>query len=130
MSLKNSWLFPALEAIHLAGLALSIGAIVLINLRLLEWILGERTVSEVEALARPWIRRGIATMLVTGPILFTADIQRYLHNPAFLVKMAILVAAFICQFGLHPGKRSAAISLVLWSAVVLAGRAIADFDIY
>jgi len=127
---KNTWLFPALESVHVAGLALLVGAIVLLDLRMLGWILRQCTILEVDAQARPWIRRGLATMLVTGPILFAADTTRYLRNPAFLVKMAILLAALVCQFGLRRGRLTAAISLVLWTSVVLAGRAIADFDVF
>ena len=130
MNLKNSWLFPALESVHVAGLALLVGALVLLNLRVLGWALRERTIDEVAAQVRPWTHRGLAAMLLTGPILFAADASRYLHNPAFLFKMAVLALALVCQFAWRRGRFSAAISLVLWTAVVLAGRAIADFDIF
>ena len=130
MTLTNSWLFPALESLHVAGLALLVGAIVLLDVRLLGWALRQRTVAEVEAQLRPWVRRGLAAMLITGAILFSADPTRYLHNPAFLVKMAILLLALVCQFALRRARLTAALSLVLWTCVVLAGRAIADFDIF
>lgn len=130
MTLKNSWLFPALQSVHVAGLALLVGAIVLLDLRLLGWALRRQTAQEVAAQVRPWIRRGLATMLITGPILFSADIARYLHNPAFLFKMAVLLLALICQFALRRGRITAILSLLLWTCVVLAGRAIADFDIF
>ena len=130
MNLKNSWLFPALESVHVAGLALLVGAIVLLDLRLLGWALRQSPVEEVEAQVRPWTRRGLATMLITGPVLFAADVTRYLHNPAFLLKMALFAVALVCQFRLRRGRLSAAVSLVLWTSVVLAGRAIADFDIF
>ena len=130
MALKNSWLFPALQSVHVAGLALLVGAIVLLDLRLLGWALPRQTVPEVTAHVRPWIRWGLATMLITGPILFLADIARYLHNPAFLFKVAVLLLALLCQFVLRRGRLTAVLSLVLWTCVVLAGRAIADFDIF
>ena len=93
MTLKDSWLFPALQSVHVAGLALLVGAIVLLDLRLLGYVLRQQTVPEVSAQLRPWIHRGLATMLVTGLILFSADTARYLRNPAFLFKMAILLLA-------------------------------------
>jgi hypothetical protein len=130
VTLKNSWLFPALQSVHVAGLALLVGAIVLLDLRVLGWALRQRPVAEVEAQVRPWSRRGLALMLITGPILFAADASRYLHNPAFLIKMAVLLVALVCQFALRRGRLAAVLSLVLWTCVVLAGRAIADFDIY
>jgi len=127
---KNSWLFPALQSLHVAGLALLVGTIVLLDLRLLGWALRQQTVAEVAAQVRPWIHRGLATMLITGPFLFAVDTTRYLHNPAFLIKMAVLTLALVCQFALRRRRLTAVISLVLWTCVVLAGRAIADFDIY
>jgi hypothetical protein len=130
VTLKNSWLFPALQSVHIAGLALLVGAIVLLDLRLLGWALRQQSVSHVGAQVRPWIHRGLAIMLITGPILFSADAARYLHNPAFLFKMAVLLLVLACQFALRRGRLTALISLVLWTCVVLAGRAIADFDIY
>jgi hypothetical protein len=128
--IKNSWLFPALQSVHVAGLALLVGTLVLLDLRLLGWALRRHTVPELEAQIRPWSRRGLAIMLTTGPVLFAADSTRYLHNPAFLFKMAVLLLALICQFALRRGRLSAFLSLVLWTGAVIAGRAIADFDIF
>jgi hypothetical protein len=71
-------------------------------------------------------------MGITGPLLFFSDWHRYLNNPAFLVKMAILSIAVVTHFTLNRTKHrklAAVLSLILWSCVVLAGRAIADFDI-
>ena len=130
MIFNNTWLVPVLQTVHVAGLAALVGAIVLLDLRLLGWALAQFTVSEVERQTRPWIGRGLATMLVTGAILFAADTTRYLRNPAFLTKLVILLLALYCQFALRRRRLTAAVSLVFWTCVVLAGRAIADFDIF
>ena len=70
-------------------------------------------------------------MLLTGAAMFFSDTARYLHNPAFQVKVALLVVALAAHFTLHRrGTRFAAVlSLTLWTCVVLAARAIADFDV-
>ena len=75
-------------------------------------------------------------MLTTGPVMFFSDVPRYLANPAFRVKMAVLVAALISHFTIHRkavragrGRLAAILSMTLWTCVVLGGRAIADFDI-
>ena len=74
---------------------------------------------------------GLAVMLLTGAAMFFSDTTRYLHNPAFQVKVALLVVALAAHFTLHRrGTRFAAVlSLALWTCVVLAARAIADFDV-
>ena len=61
--------------------------------------------------------------------MWFADWERYQRNPAFRVKMALAVVALISYFAPRSHKALAIVSLVLWSLVVLAARAIADFDI-
>ena len=124
MTLENSWLFPIIESIHVMGLAAFVGTIVLADLHTLG------AIPDVGTLKR-WTHAGLAVMLVTGIAMFFSDTARYLHNPAFHVKVAILAVALVAHFTLrHSGTRFTAIlSLVLWSSVVLAARAIADFDV-
>jgi hypothetical protein len=124
MPLENSWLFPVVESIHVIGLAAFVGTVVLEDLR----TLGMRG-PDTENL-KPWTHAGLATMLLTGAAMFFSDTARYLHNPAFHVKVALLVLALVAHFTLRrSGTRFAAVlSLALWTCVVLAARAIADFD--
>ena len=79
----------------------------------------------------PWTRAGLAVMLATGVVLFFTDRARYLDNPAFRLKMALVVLALLAHFTIHrqAGRTPAVLSLVLWTSAVLAARAIADFDL-
>jgi len=140
--IKQSWLFPAIQSVHIIGLALLVGTICLVDLRLLGMNLRRHApVSLMSALA-PWTSAGLLIVLITGPLLFGADLSRYVKNPAFVVKMVLFSAALGAHFTLHRTavrdhlerqsrrqKVVALLSLILWSSVVLAGRAIADFDI-
>jgi hypothetical protein len=117
--LKNSWFFPIIQSVHLVGIAMMVGTIILTDLQILG--LQRQTVSA------SWRRAGLAIMLITGPVLFISDIPRYMSNPAFLVKMVVLVLAFTVQR--KQTKFAAVLSIILWSCVVLGGRAIADFDV-
>jgi uncharacterized membrane protein len=133
-ALKDSWIFPFVQSIHLIGIALLVGSIVMVDLRLLGYTLRSRSVSNIAQRFHPWTRTGLAIMLATGPILFFSDITRYAHNPAFVLKMAALALALLFQFTVHAHaerhtKIIAIISIALWTCVVLGGRAIADFDI-
>jgi|SRR5689334_13028428 hypothetical protein len=125
MSLENSWIFPVVESIHVMGLAAFVGATVLEDLRTLE------VVHWNGASLKPWAHSGLAALLLTGFVMFLSDAARYLHNPAFQVKLALLVAALAAHFTVRrPGRRSGAIvSLILWTCVTLAARAIIDFDV-
>jgi hypothetical protein len=117
-------LFPIIEAIHVMGLALSVGSIVLVDLWLLGW--HERPVAK---LAR-WTWAGLAVMLITGAALFLSNVPRYVHNSGFLLKMGLLAVALFAHCTVHrKGSRFAAIlSLVLWSSVVVSSKFIADLD--
>jgi hypothetical protein len=125
MPLENSWIFPVVESIHVIGLAAFVGTIVLEDLR----ALGARFPDTRNL--KPWTHAGLAAMLLTGAVMFLSDSARYLHNPAFHVKLTLLVIALAAHFTIHRrGTRFTAVfSLVLWTCVVLAARAIADFDV-
>ena len=129
MPIKDSLLFPAIQSIHLAGIGLWVGTIVLLDLRALQLTLQRYSILEIRQQLAPWNRAGLAIMLTTGPILFASDVRRYIHNPAFLVKMAALLMAVMFERSEKQTKLAALISIALWTCVVLGGRAIADFDI-
>jgi hypothetical protein len=129
---------PVVESIHLVGVTLLLGTIAVVDLRLLGLSLRHLKVSAVAEAMAPWTAAGMVTVGISGPLLFAWDSSRYVKNPAFLVKLVLLAAALGMHFTIHRrvvrdderrGKLAAMLSLVLWSSVVLAGRAIADFDV-
>ncbi len=113
------------------GLALLVGTITLVDLRTLGLGMRRQTVSELAAQLAPWTRAGLVVMLTTGAVLFSADVTRYDHNPAFRMKMVFLLLALVSHFTIHrhAGKLAAILSLTLWTCVVIGGRGIADFDV-
>jgi len=108
--------------LHLIGMAWWLGPILLSDLGVLGWV------PRVDV--RQFSRAAIALALVTGVMLFSANTGRYVRNPAFLVKMGLLAAAIAVHAVLHvrETRTTAAVSLALWSMVILAGRAVIDFD--
>jgi hypothetical protein len=109
------------------GLALLVGTVAILDFRRLR----SQPASQLAAEFEPWTRAGFVIMLTTGPLLFSADVARYLHNPAFRFKMAFLFLALLSHFTIRrkATRLTAAVSLALWTCVVLGGRGIADFDI-
>jgi hypothetical protein len=139
--IKGSWVFPVIQSIHLIGLTMLVGTIALVDFRLLAPELRRYAATDLASSLAPWTMGGLLTVLVTGPLMFGADLPRYLHNPAFILKMGLLCVALAAHFTLHRSvlrdgavlhstrqKLAAVLSLILWSSLVLAGRAIADFD--
>jgi hypothetical protein len=117
---KDTWLFPIVQSLHVVGLGLMVGTIALGDWRVLRREPGE-------ALGR-WIYWGLALMVATGAAMFFADSKRYLSNPAFSLKMGLVLVGVVYQFLRRPSRWGAYASISLWTAVVLASRLVEDFD--
>jgi hypothetical protein len=124
--LKNTWLFPVVQSLHVVGLAMFAGTVALADYSVLRGRAAQPAVV--------WTNTGLALMLATGFALFGADAARYMTNPAFLLKMGLVVVGLLFHFlgrrssrGLSSRIRSA-LSLALWTAVVVSSRLVEDFD--
>jgi len=130
------WVFPVVESLHFIGLALSVGTIAIVDLRLLGIVLRRQSRGDLAADLEIWTRIGLAVMLTTGPLMFSADAVNYHYNPAFQFKMVCLLLALLFHFTVHRhatrspsasllAKLAGAVSLALWTCVVGGGRMIA-----
>ena len=139
----STWAEPVVETIHVLTLTLFLGFTVLLDLRLLGVSMHRRKVSDVVEELNPWLMGGFLVMIVTGVLLFCGDPVAFYNSIFFKVKMLMLLLAglnvwlFNATVGRKvaeweidaetPGRAKAAavVSLVLWVAIVAAGRAIA-----
>ncbi len=124
------------QLFHIAGLVLLLTSILLVNLRLLGVGLTYFSAPELANYTRPFVFTGLIFLLLSGLFMLIPSAALYEPNPAFWLKMKLLVAALIVQYSVYkrittveaPAPWLAAItaivSLVLWFAVGLAGRAI------
>jgi hypothetical protein len=123
-----TWLFPLLECWHILGFALSVGTIAIIDFRLLGFGMVRQSPAELAKDFAPWTLFGLASMLLSGPLMFATDPDMYYLNHPFQVKMVCLLLAIVIHYTLRrkaiangtAGKGIAYASLVLW-AVVLGG---------
>ncbi|MBI2795657.1 MAG: hypothetical protein HYX65_03005 [Gemmatimonadetes bacterium] len=129
------WLFPVIEAVHLLGLCLLGGALLVVDLRLLGLGLRQQPIAVVARGARPWLVGSVVLMLATGTLLFLSEAVKCYHNPSFWVKITTLPVALVFTFAVRQrlaardtfrtGWRSrllATASLALWFTVAAAGR--------
>jgi hypothetical protein len=128
----HEWAYGATEVLHIGALALSIGTIAAVDLRLIG--AGVRGTS-AEALARelaPWTLAGLTLVIVTGFMIFSTDPLRYYYHPTFRLKMELLVLGLLYQYTLHGmavrpaapitfARVTAIGSLALWVSVVFCG---------
>ena len=132
---ESVWLFPAIEAVHLLGLCLLGGALLVVDLRLMGFGLRNQPVAVIARSARPWLIAGVAVMLSTGVLLFMSEAVKCYYNPSFRVMITTLPFALLFTFAVRERVASregfvtswksrliATVSLMLWLTVAMAGR--------
>ena len=132
--------YPIAETIHLWGLALLFGSIVLVDLRLLG--LGRRMpIALLAHYAVPWSLLGFLIAALSGLAMFTAHAAEFIVQPLFMLKMGLILAGGINAAMLHVGalrdlasddhhatakmKLAGGLSLALWLGVIACGRMLA-----
>jgi cytochrome bd-type quinol oxidase subunit 2 len=129
---------PIVQTFHLLGIAVIMSSVVLLDLRILGLALPSQDVQELTRRVMPWVWWTLPVMLLSGSMFVFARPRRYFTNPIFGLKFALLVPAIALAAVLHfvsirkpdswSTKVVAAVSLLLWVGVVLAGRWIAYVD--
>ena len=133
---SSLWLFPVIESLHLMGLALIGGALLVVDLRLLGLGLRRQPVAALARDAERWMVGSLCVMLPTGLLLFMSSAVKCYYLPVFWLKMAALFLALVFTFsirrrvvmavetGVNPAwpKVVGGASISLWSTVAIAGR--------
>ena len=140
---ESSVLFPVIEGLHVLGLSISVGLILISDLRLAGVLLRKRTAREVWSNFLPWLTPGFILMTITGGLLFWSHALAAYNSIAFRVKLVLLFLAAVNAAVYHLtvyrrmnewdtadvppiGARFAGwASLVLWICVITMGRIMA-----
>jgi hypothetical protein len=126
--------YPALEVVHIVGIALLLGNLVLFELRV--WDIGaELPVPALARLTLPLSLTGFALIAASGLLMFASQAAELLGNRSFVLKMGLVLLAglnaalFHARGGVQRLDRTAraqtVVSLGLWLAVIICGRWIA-----
>lgn len=133
---SSPWLFPVIATIHLFGLAIIGGAVLVVDLRLLGLGLSRQPVSQLARDTEPLLLGGLVVNLVTGLPLFLCFATKYYYLAPFWAKLVSLILVVIFTFTVRrsvvmneastaaTSKLVAMISLSLWVSVALGGRLI------
>lgn len=132
--LRSAWAYPALEVIHLIGIALLFGNLVLLEARV--WGLASDVAPRALArLALPLSLSGFGIAAASGLTMFATQAGEMLANPAFVWKMGLVLLAGTnaSLFHLRDGlikldtlaRVQTVLSLGLWVGVISCGRWIA-----
>ena len=131
---SHPWAYPALEVLHIVGIALLLGNLVLLEIRV--W--GGAATLPLPALAGvalPLVLAGFGLCAASGLLMFASQPLDLLGNRAFVIKMGLLMAAgsnaavFHARGGLQrldlAARLQTVLSLGIWLAVIIMGRSIA-----
>ena len=132
-----TYAFASVEVIHLFGLALFGGGTLILGLRVLGFFLLEQPVGALVRGLYPMLLIGLVALILSGIFLVADGPLRYYANPAFRVKMVLLLVSIalgvfvyrnLSRTGSTDVSRrlrvATALSVLLWLGVGLAGRAI------
>lgn len=141
---ESTWLFTAGLTLHFFGICLVVGAMLVVDLRLLGFLRGIPIAATFKLL--PVAIGGFILNALTAFMFFCFDPVGYAVNPAFQVKIVLLILAGInaVAFTLFEHRKlaavgpdyetgvltkvSAGLSLLLWMLIILFGRLIVAFQ--
>lgn len=132
---RSLWAFPVIEAIHLLGLCVLGGSVLLVDMRMLGLGLKRQRITDLASYARPFQVASVALLIATGVLLFLSEAIKCFYNTSFWVKMITLIIVLLFTFtvrertlrneALDTSTRSrlvGAASIALWFTVAAAGR--------
>jgi hypothetical protein len=137
---ESAWAFPTIESVHVIALALVVGTIVIVDLRLLGFASASVPYADLSREVLPWTWVSFTLAVISGGLMFISQPLGYFDNFAFRTKILLLCLAGINMlvFQLFTsrgasgwrgedavpvlGKIAAGLSLALWVMVVFVGR--------
>jgi hypothetical protein len=140
----TNWVVPTVQTVHILAIAVVAGSALMIDLRLIGRFAADQPLARVLSRFLPLVWWPLLILLLTGAIMIIGEPSRSLKNPAFQLKMALLLTAMIVtgliQLMLRRdpafGERSshgvaatiAVASMLIWSGIIFAGRWIAYYS--
>jgi hypothetical protein len=130
------WFFPVVATIHLLGLAVTGGAVLLVDLRLLGFGIRRQPAAQLVRDADRWLKASLVVMVATGVVLWGCFATKYYYLAFFWVKMAALILVLAFTFSIRrrvaladedqvsprTSKLVALVSMALWTIVAFGGR--------
>jgi hypothetical protein len=141
--LQSSLVFPIIEGSHIMALSISVGLVLIFDLRLLRLAFRGERVAVVMRQSTGLSIFGFAIMFLTGLILFVTQAEKAYNNRFFVIKMILILLAALnagwYQWKYYPNmdewdqaekpplgpKICAIVSLICWAGVIACGRTMA-----
>lgn len=136
------WLYPAVETVHIVGIALLFGSIAVFDLRLIGFS-RSLPVRRLASHVLPWTLGSLVLIVPSGLAMFVAHATELIQSPVFALKICLIFVAASNAAAYHAAaarrglqwdaverppvlvRLAGAVSLVLWIAVIACGRLLA-----
>ena len=135
----NSWAIPTIQSIHIVGIAIVLGSVLMIDLRILGWAGMDQTLRQTTNRFSPWLTNALWLMLATGILMVIGEPVRELITFSFWLKMFLVVvgalSAIVFQRAVRNHEESmekrgsmkflAILTFLMWTFIIVLGRLIA-----
>jgi uncharacterized membrane protein YgdD (TMEM256/DUF423 family) len=139
----NTWAIPTIQSVHIVGIAMVMGSVLMIDLRILGWGWMDQTLRQTTSRFGPWLTGSLWLLLVTGALMVIAEPVRELVTLSFWLKMALVaVGTLVAAIFQHTLRRHepqweetlvhrpsikalAILTFLIWACIIVLGRLIA-----
>ncbi len=133
----TSWAIPGIQVVHILCLATLFALALNFSLRIAGRGLAAEPLASLAGRFVPAMWICLCLLLLSGALLIIAEPDRTITNPAFYIKMSLLVVAITLTVWLASVARrqiekpatvhvaAAALCMLIWAAIIVAGRYIA-----
>jgi len=90
---ESIWTFPLIETVHVLGLAVSVGILVMLDLRLVGAGIRHIPAADIMHKLKRWYLAGFAAMFLSGGLLFWSEAEKCYRSQTFRVKLIFLALA-------------------------------------
>jgi hypothetical protein len=139
----STWAYPFVQMTHFSGLSLWLGTNLSLDLRLLGIGKKRQTASQLSDSLFAWNWIGFCIAVAGGFMLFASAATKYIPNPAFEIKLGILVPTGIILHIINQQKSRtwgqtsetpmvakvlALLEFLIWFSVITAAVSIPNYD--
>ena len=136
--LESIWPTPIVQNIHLIAIAVFVGSVLVVDLRMLGRGLTDTPLAELARMVEPWLIGSFGVLVLSGiPQMASTALKQY-YSPFFWWKMqAVLIGVIVtvtvrrriamrpeAEFGPVLPKVVALVSIALWTSVTIGARLI------
>jgi hypothetical protein len=139
----HEWVIPTIQSIHIIAIAVVMGSVLMIDMRIVGWAWRDQTLAETAGRFLPWLSAALVVLLISGVVMIAGEPVRQLLALSFWLKMGVVLVGtavtvvfrrslrrhavdWESSLGRGPAVRALAIlTLFIWACAIVLGRLIA-----